>query len=76
MNRKYHKQDFTEKIEKLEKVRPLISITTDVIAGFPGETDKLFEETLDTIRKVEFSKFMCVSFSRRKGTPADGMKIK
>ena len=56
MNRKYLKQNFIEKIEKIRKIRPNISITTDVIVGFPGETDELFEETIDTIKKINFSK--------------------
>ena len=74
MNRKYNKKDFIEKIEKIRKVRPLISITTDVIVGFPGETDELFKETIDTIKKIKFSKIHVFPFSRRKGTPADLMK--
>lgn len=74
MNRKYNKRDFIEKIEKIRKVRPLISITTDVIVGFPGETDELFKETIDTIKKIKFSKIHVFPFSRRKGTPADLMK--
>ena len=74
MNRKYNKQEFIEKIEKIRKVRPLISITTDVIVGFPGETDELFEETVETIKKIGFSKIHVFPFSRRKGTPADLMK--
>ena len=74
MNRKYNKQEFIEKIEKIRKVIPLISITTDVIVGFPGETDELFEETVETIKKIGFSKIHVFPFSRRKGTPADLMK--
>ena len=58
------------------KIRPNISITTDVIVGFPGEDDSLFEETIDTINKIKFSKIHVFPFSLRKGTKAeflDGM---
>ncbi len=74
MNRKYLKQNFIEKIEKIRKIRPNISITTDVIVGFPGETDELFEETIDTIKKINFSKIHVFPYSRRKGTIADTME--
>lgn len=74
MNRKYTKRDFIEKIEKIRTIRPQISITTDVIVGFPGETEELFAETIDTIKKIGFSKLHVFPYSRRKGTVADGMK--
>lgn len=74
MNRKYLKQDFIEKIEAIRKIRPNISITTDVIVGFPGETETLFEETLATIKKINFSKIHVFPYSRRKGTVADSME--
>lgn len=74
MNRKYLKQDFIEKIEAIRKIRPNISITTDVIVGFPGETETLFEETLATIKKINFSKIHVFPYSRRKGTVADTME--
>ena len=74
MNRKYLKQDFIEKIETIRKIRPNISITTDVIVGFPGETETLFEETLTTIKKINFSKIHVFPYSRRKGTVADTME--
>ena len=74
MNRKYLKQDFIEKIETIRKIRPNISITTDVIVGFPGETETLFEETLTTIKKINFSKIHVFPYSRRKGTVADMME--
>lgn len=73
MNRKYLKEDFIQKIEKIRKIRPDISITTDVIVGFPGETKELFEESVETIQKIRFSKIHVFPFSRRKGTPADEM---
>lgn len=74
MNRKYLKQDFIDKINAIRKIRPDISITTDVIVGFPGETEELFEETLDTIRTIQFSKIHVFPYSRRKGTVADQME--
>ena len=71
MNRKYDKQYFIDRILKIREARPDISITTDVIVGFPGETDELFEETMDTIKKINFSKIHVFPFSLRKGTKAE-----
>lgn len=71
MNRKYTKEDFISKIEKLRSVRPDISITTDVIVGFPGESEDLFKETFETIKKINFSKIHVFPYSRRSGTVAD-----
>lgn|SRR5574344_1191743 len=73
MNRKYNKEWFINRIEEIRRVRPNISITTDVIVGFPGETDELFNETIDTINKIKFSKIHVFPFSRRKNTKADIM---
>lgn len=74
MNRKYDKKYFINKIEQIRKIRPSISITTDVIVGFPGETDELFNETLDTINKIKFSKIHVFPFSLRKGTKAEELQ--
>ena len=74
MNRKYNKKQFIEKIEEIRKIRPLISITTDVIVGFPKEEEKEFEETIDTIKKVHFSKLHVFPYSKRKGTKASTME--
>lgn len=71
MNRKYDKNYFIEKIEKIRSIRPDISITTDIIVGFPGETEELFNETIDTINKIKFSKIHVFPFSLRKGTKAE-----
>ena len=71
MNRKYDKQYFIDKINKIRKIRDDISITTDVIVGFPGETLELFNETLDTINKIKFSKIHVFPFSLRKNTKAE-----
>ncbi len=74
MNRKYDKKYFIDKINKIRSIRPDISITTDVIVGFPNETDELFSETIDTINKIKFTKIHVFPYSRRKGTPADEME--
>ena len=71
MNRKYDKEYFINKIEQIRKIRPNISITTDVIVGFPGETEELFNETVDTINKIKFSKIHVFPFSLRRGTKAE-----
>ena len=71
MNRKYDKEYFIDKINKIRSIRPDISITTDLIVGFPGESEELFEETIDTINKIKFSKIHVFPFSLRKGTKAE-----
>ena len=73
MNRKYDTKYFKEKIEKIRKIRPNISITTDVITGFPGETDELFIEAYNFIKEIGFTKLHVFPYSRRKGTKADLM---
>ena len=73
MNRKYDKKYFIDKIEKLRNIRPDISITTDVIVGFPSETEELFNETIDTIKKIVFSKIHVFPFSLRKNTKAESI---
>ena len=71
MNRKYDKEYFINKIERIRKIRPDISITTDIIVGFPGETNESFNETIDTVNKIKFSKIHVFPFSLRKGTKAE-----
>lgn len=73
MNRKYDKEYFIDKINEIRKIRPDISITTDIIVGFPGETEELFNETLDTVSKIKFSKIHVFPFSLRKGTKAEDL---
>ena len=73
MNRKYLTDYYLEKINTIRKIRPGISITTDIIVGFPGETEELFKETLDFVKKIEFSKIHVFPYSRREGTKADLM---
>lgn len=70
MNRKYDTKYFEEKINKIRKIRPNISISTDVIVGFPMETDELFQESYDFCKKMRFSKIHVFPYSIRKGTPA------
>lgn len=73
MNRKYDKKYFEEKINKIRSIRPDISITTDVIVGFPGETEDDFNEMIDFITKINFSKLHVFPYSKREGTPASMM---
>lgn len=73
MNRKYDITYFINKINKLRNIRPLISITTDVIVGFPNETEELFNETIDNIKKIGFAKLHVFPYSAREGTKASLM---
>ena len=73
MNRKYDKEYFINMIERLRKIRPNISITTDVIVGFPGETDEEHKETIETIKRINFSKIHVFPYSDRLGTKASTM---
>lgn len=70
MNRKYDLEYYFKKIEDIRKIRPDISISTDVIVGFPGESEELFLKTIETCRKVKFSKIHVFPYSERKGTKA------
>ena len=73
MNRKYDVNYFIDKINFLRSIRPDMNVTTDVIVGFPGETDELFLETVSTIKNIGFSKLHVFPYSRRSGTVADKM---
>lgn len=72
MNRRYNKLEFLSMIDKLKEIED-ISLTTDLIVGFPNETDEDFEETIDTLKKIGFTKIHTFPYSRRKGTVADKM---
>lgn len=74
MNRKYNKEEFKNIINRIKKVRNDISLTTDVIVGFPNETEEDFEECLDFIKEIEFSKIHVFPYSKRDGTTAARMK--
>jgi len=70
MNRKYTRQIFLESVEKLKKASPDFTFTTDVIVGFPGETEADFQETLEVMRSVKFAKVHMFPYSRREKTRA------
>ena len=76
MNRKYDLDYFKNKIKQIREIRPNISISTDVIVGFPGETEELFQKTIETCREIEFSKLHVFPYSERKGTAASRMDNK
>ena len=73
MNRKYDVNEFKKIILKIRMIRPDINITTDVIVGFPGETDEMFEETIQTIQDINFTKIHVFPYSKREGTKAATM---
>lgn len=70
MNRRYTKESYLEVLNKLKTYVPSIAVTTDIIVGFPGETEEEFLETLDLVKKANFEGAFTFVFSPRKGTPA------
>lgn len=74
MNRKYTREDYLKIIDRVRAINPDISITTDIIVGFPGETEEDFEDTLDLVRKVGFDSAFTFLYSVREGTPAAKME--
>lgn len=74
MRRKYTTAEYKEKMIKLRKALPDLAITTDVIVGFPGETDEMFQNGFDFIREIGFAELHVFPYSKRTGTPAARME--
>lgn len=74
MNRRYDKEHYLELVEKIRAAVPDIALTTDIIVGFPGETEEDFEETMDVVRKVRYDSAFTFIYSKRTGTPAAAME--
>ena len=73
MNRRYTREDYFALIDKIRAKLPNVGITTDIMVGFPGETEQDFEDTLDLVKRVKYSSAFCFVYSRRLGTPAYSM---
>ena len=74
MNRKYTKEQYLQLVDKMKNKIPNVAFSTDIIVGFPGETEEDFENTLDVVEKVSFEQVFMFIYSRRVGTPADKME--
>jgi len=74
MNRKYTKEQYLELAKKMKERIPEVVFSTDIIVGFPGETEENFEDTLDVVSKVHFEQVYMFIYSRRVGTPGDKME--
>ena len=71
MNRRYTSEDYIKKVKKLREICPDVSITSDIIVGFPGESDNDFQKTIDLMEKVRFDNTFSFKFSLREGTIAE-----
>ena len=74
MNRRYTREDYFALVDRIRQKLPNVGITTDIMVGFPEETEQDFEDTLDLVRRVKYSSAFCFVYSRRKGTPAYSME--
>ena len=74
MNRRYTREHYLELTEKIRRAVPDISLTTDMIVGFPGETEEDFRDTLDMVRRVRYDAVFTFQYSKRSGTPAAAME--
>ena len=74
MNRRYDKEKYLELVDKIRNAVPDISLTTDIIVGFPGETEEDFQDTLDVVEKCDFDSAFTFIYSKRSGTPAAKME--
>jgi len=76
MNRGYTVEEYMKKVDDLRKLRPQISITSDIIIGFPGETQNDYQETIDMMEKIRFDSTFSFKYSERKGTTAQKLEGK
>ncbi|MGL6173595.1 MAG: tRNA (N(6)-L-threonylcarbamoyladenosine(37)-C(2))-methylthiotransferase MtaB [Cellulosilyticaceae bacterium] len=74
MNRKYTTDEYEQSVKRLREVWPDVAITTDIIVGFPGETEEEFEQTLEFVKRIGFAGVHIFPYSTREGTPAAKMK--
>lgn len=74
MNRHYNKEQYLQLVDKIKKAMPGIALTTDIIVGFPGETEEDFEETMDVVRQAEYANAFTFLYSKRTGTKAAAME--
>lgn len=73
MNRQYDREQYLDLVRRIKKAIPNVALTTDIIIGFPGETEEDFEDTLSLVKEVEYDSAFTFIYSKRKGTPADEM---